>query len=263
MGEVAASPVADEPQPLEEIAPVSSSVGVVGTGGWATRKLWVLEANIDDMTGEAAAYLTEQLLEVPGCLDAWLSPILMKKGRPAFTVHVLCDPEDQERAMRVLFTESTTLGVRRRSVERCALRRKSVSVSTTYGEVRVKVGEGVRSRVFLSMLTDTSKVCSGMDYMPAAVHRQVYFLVAVFFLFREPVRSNAVSSRHVWSYVRVEAFACASEPKLPRSCLRLSVSFTGAVLIDPHRWSHYWCLNTNVISSNVISSRGAPCLCFL
>lgn len=110
-------------------------------GDWTTRQLLVLEANIDDMTGEAAGYLTEKLLEDPKCLDAWLSPILMKKGRPAFTVHVLCEPEDQEQFMRVMFTESTTLGVRRRRVERCALRRKTVSVSTAFGDVRVKVGE--------------------------------------------------------------------------------------------------------------------------
>ncbi len=175
MGEVPASPVAEEPQPLEEIAPVSSSVGVVGTGDWTTRKLWVLEANIDDMTGEAAAYLTGQLLEVPGCLDAWLTPILMKKGRPAFTVHALCEPEDQEQTMRVLFTESTTLGVRRRSVERCALRRKIVSVSTTCGDVRVKVGDGTRSRAFSQCLPICPKVCSGVDYMQAAIH-VIFFL---------------------------------------------------------------------------------------
>lgn len=125
------------PQPAQEPQPIG-----VETGDWTTRQLWILEANIDDMTGEAAGYLTEKLLEVPNCLDAWLSPILMKKGRPAFTVHILCEPQDQERFMRVLFTESTTLGVRRRSVERCALRRKTVSASTTFGDVRVKVGEG-------------------------------------------------------------------------------------------------------------------------
>lgn len=86
-----------------------------------------------------SGYLAEKLLE-EGCLDAWLCPILMKKGRPAFTVHVLCEPQNQERFARLLFTESTTLGVRRRSVDRCALRRKIVSVSTTFGDVRVKVG---------------------------------------------------------------------------------------------------------------------------
>lgn len=137
LGEVPAPPLAQEPQPIHASVP---SDGAGETGDWIARQLWVLEANIDDMTGEAAGYLTEKLLEVPKCLDAWLSPILMKKGRPAFTVHVLCEPQDQEQFIRVLFTESTTLGVRRRSVERCALRRKTVSTSTTFGDVRVKAG---------------------------------------------------------------------------------------------------------------------------
>lgn len=138
---MSASPPAQEPQPIQDMGAACRSVGMTETGDWATRQLMVLEANIDDMTGEAAGYLSEKLLEDPNCLDAWLSPILMKKGRPAFTIHVLCEPEDQERFMRVMFTESTTLGVRRRCVERCALRRKTLSVSTAFGDVRVKVSE--------------------------------------------------------------------------------------------------------------------------
>ena len=141
LGKTSATPPAEEPQPIHQVEGASPSVGMAETGDWTIRQLLVLEANIDDMTGEAAGHLTEKLLEDPKCLDAWLSPILMKKGRPAFTVHVLCEPEDQERFMRVMFTESTTLGVRRRRVERCALRRKTISVSTAFGDVRVKVGE--------------------------------------------------------------------------------------------------------------------------
>lgn len=141
LGQVPATPPAQEPQPIQEVGAASPSAGVTETGDWTTRQLLVLEANIDDMTGEAAGYLTEKLLEDRSCLDAWVSPILMKKGRPAFTIHVLCEPEAQERFMRVMFTESTTLGVRRRCVERCALHRKTVSVSTSFGDVRVKVGE--------------------------------------------------------------------------------------------------------------------------
>lgn len=145
LGQVSPPPPAEEPQPIQEIEAASPSVGgVTETGDWTTRQLLVLEANVDDMTGEAAGYLSEKLLEDPKCLDAWLSPILMKKGRPAFTVHVLCEPEDQERFMRVLFTESTTLGVRIRRVERCALRRKTVTFSTTFGDVRVKVGDMIK-----------------------------------------------------------------------------------------------------------------------
>lgn len=137
LGDVAAPPAALEPSPLAELA--APAAGAEG-GDWSTRQLWILEANIDDMTGEAAGYLTEKLLE-EGCLDAWISPIVMKKSRPGFTVHVLCDPQDQERFMRLLFVDSTTIGVRRRSVERCALRRTTATVGTSFGDVRVKVGD--------------------------------------------------------------------------------------------------------------------------
>ncbi|CAM9404281.1 unnamed protein product [Choristocarpus tenellus] len=105
---------------------------------WVTDSLCVLEANIDDMTGEVAGYVTERLLN-EGSLDAWVSPIFMKKGRPAFTVHALCETQDQEQVMRVLFKESTTLGVRRRLLERCSLRREIVTVNIpSLGDVRVK-----------------------------------------------------------------------------------------------------------------------------
>ncbi|CAM9495464.1 unnamed protein product [Ectocarpus fasciculatus] len=137
LGEAPPPPPSEEPQLVEHLR-ASPADGVRERGSWTTRQLSVLEANIDDMTGEAAGYLMEVLLEA-GCLDAWLCPILMKKGRPAFTVSVLCEQRDQERFVRLLFTESSTLGVRRRSVERCALRRKTVSVSTTFGDVLVKV----------------------------------------------------------------------------------------------------------------------------
>lgn len=137
LGDVCSPPEAVEPLPLEEVvAPADGA----GWAAWTTRRLWILEANIDDMTGEAAGYLTEKVLE-EGSLDAWVSPIFMKKSRPAFTVHVLCEPQDQERFMRLLFVESTTLGVRRRSVERCALHRKMVTACTAYGDVRVKASD--------------------------------------------------------------------------------------------------------------------------
>lgn len=146
LGDLPTPPGALEPLPLGELM---GSVSEGKGGQWVSRRLWVLEANIDDMTGEAAGYLTEKLLE-EGCLDAWVSPIIMKKGRPAFTVHVLCEGQDQDRFMRILFIESTTIGVRRRSVERCALRRDMITVTTRFGDVRVKVRDasGLLAKLF-------------------------------------------------------------------------------------------------------------------
>ena len=66
---------------------------------------------MDDATGEQLAYAVSQLLDM-GAHDAWLSPILMKKGRPGTTVHVLCDPADADRLRALLRAETGTLGVR-------------------------------------------------------------------------------------------------------------------------------------------------------
>lgn len=135
MGSLAPPPKAVQPLPVQDI---TAGVADAGTQDWTARQLWMLEANIDDMTGEVAGYLTEKLL-AGGSLDAWVSPAFMKKSRPAYTVHVLCEPQDQERFVRLLFVESTTLGVRRYSVDRCSLRRETVPCSTTFGDVSVKV----------------------------------------------------------------------------------------------------------------------------
>ena len=98
----------------------------------------VLEATIDDMTPEQMGYLQERLLE--RALDAFLTPVIMKKNRPGVNVTVIARPEDRERVSEILFTEGTTLGVRHHEVRREALERRFVSAVTRYGRVRVKEG---------------------------------------------------------------------------------------------------------------------------
>ena len=98
----------------------------------------ILEATIDDMTPEQMGYLQERLLEV--ALDAFLTPVIMKKNRPGVNVTAIARPEDRERVSELLFTEGTTLGVRHHEVRREALERRFVSALTRYGKVRVKEG---------------------------------------------------------------------------------------------------------------------------
>jgi uncharacterized protein (TIGR00299 family) protein len=98
----------------------------------------VLEATIDDMTPEQMGYLQERLLEV--ALDAFLTPVIMKKTRPGVNVTVIARPEAREKVSEILFTEGTTLGVRHHEVRREALERRFVSAVTRYGKVRVKEG---------------------------------------------------------------------------------------------------------------------------
>jgi uncharacterized protein (TIGR00299 family) protein len=99
----------------------------------------LLETNIDDLNPELYPYVLERLFE-GGAQDAWLTPIIMKKGRPAVTVSVLCSPARAEALRQVLFRETGTLGVRASEVEKAALERESFEVRTGFGAVRVKVG---------------------------------------------------------------------------------------------------------------------------
>lgn len=99
----------------------------------------VLECELDDLSPELLAPVVERLLAA-GALDAYLTPVLMKKGRPGHLVSVLARPERREALEELLFRETTTLGVRSREWQRRALERESVPVRTPWGEVRVKVG---------------------------------------------------------------------------------------------------------------------------
>ena len=99
----------------------------------------VLEAQVDDASGQLVAYACEQVLAA-GALDAFIVPIIMKKGRPGQLLTVLGRPEDAAALEVVLLRETTTFGVRRHECERSKLARESVTVATRFGPIRVKVG---------------------------------------------------------------------------------------------------------------------------
>lgn len=100
--------------------------------------LLLLETNLDDSSPEILGYVMERLLS-SGALDAFFTPIQMKKNRPAVMLSVLCRPQDAADLESILFQETSTLGIRRRQVERRALERFSREVETPYGTIRVKI----------------------------------------------------------------------------------------------------------------------------
>lgn len=100
--------------------------------------LVMLETNIDDMSPEVHGYVVERLL-ADGALDAYLTPVIMKKGRPGVVLNVLCRPGDAERLRGLLFAETSTLGIRTVEVRRHCLPRAIKTVQTPYGEIRIKV----------------------------------------------------------------------------------------------------------------------------
>ena len=101
----------------------------------------LLEANVDDVTGEVLAHTISALLAA-GAHDAWATPIVMKKGRPAHTVHALCDPALTDEIRKVLVAETGTLGVRGVILERWPQARSMHSVMVEGHEIRVKVTAG-------------------------------------------------------------------------------------------------------------------------
>ena len=102
-------------------------------------RVWVLETNLDDLPGEVVGYATTQLLAA-GALDAYVTPILMKKNRPGVMLSVLCDEAKIAALESILFRETTTLGIRRYPVSRHKLQRKATEVETPFGPIKGKLG---------------------------------------------------------------------------------------------------------------------------
>jgi len=102
--------------------------------------LILLETNIDDMPAEWLGPLLEQLLEA-GALDAWFTPIQMKKNRPAVQLSALCPLEKAAELRALLFAHTSTLGVRQQEVQRYSLPRRNQVVQTRFGKIRVKLAE--------------------------------------------------------------------------------------------------------------------------
>ncbi len=118
---------------------------VPGAERWAmptlgVEEIAVLETNLDDATPEIIGHCMERLLK-EGALDVYALPIHMKKSRTGVVLTVLCTIPQVPTMERVLFTETTTFGIRRRRVERVKMERRHETVNTPFGEVRMKIGK--------------------------------------------------------------------------------------------------------------------------
>jgi uncharacterized protein (TIGR00299 family) protein len=112
-------------------------------------RLLMIETNIDDMSPQFFGYLMDKAFEL-GALDCYFTPVQMKKNRPAVLVSILCQTNQREAMQNLLFSETTTLGVRSYEVERRALERETVRVETPYGQIDVKVAS-INGRVVNQM----------------------------------------------------------------------------------------------------------------
>jgi pyridinium-3,5-bisthiocarboxylic acid mononucleotide nickel chelatase len=99
--------------------------------------VWLLETNLDDMTGEQIAFCAERLRS-GGALDVFATPVQMKKGRPGVVLSALCDDAARVGIERLIFAHTSTFGVRRTLWQRTKLARAWRSVETPWGAVRMK-----------------------------------------------------------------------------------------------------------------------------
>jgi hypothetical protein len=98
----------------------------------------ILEASLDDMSPEVGGYVLEQALAA-GALDVYFTPVQMKKNRPGVVLTVICPPDKADALVRLIFEQTTTIGLRQSTARRRTLERAFVTVKTPLGEVRMKL----------------------------------------------------------------------------------------------------------------------------
>ena len=128
-------------------AMVIEPCGRMQENGRGKDTVWKLECDIDDSTGEQLGYALEKLYQ-EGAREAHFAPVFMKKNRPGWELTVICDREHLQKLEDVIFSQTTTIGIRKQEMERTVLTRKTVDVKTRFGVIPVKVsGEGTYKRV--------------------------------------------------------------------------------------------------------------------
>jgi uncharacterized protein (TIGR00299 family) protein len=127
--------------PLAPSAPTLPTSSLSGVGAEGSEQIVQVEANVDDVSGEILAHTIAQLLAA-GAVDAWATPIVMKKGRPAHTVSALCHPADLAQVGQVLIAETGTLGIRAHQMQRWPQPRTESTVEVDGHLIRIKRGSG-------------------------------------------------------------------------------------------------------------------------
>lgn len=131
-------------------------------------QMWVMESNIDDCTGEMLGFAMEMILAA-GAADVWATPIFMKKNRPAYMLSVLCREDKLEELETLMLTQTTTIGVRRYPVSRTIMDRRNETVSTRFGDARVKVCGYKGKQYFYPEYESVKTICRehGVDFRTA------------------------------------------------------------------------------------------------
>ncbi|RJP79763.1 MAG: nickel pincer cofactor biosynthesis protein LarC [Candidatus Zixiibacteriota bacterium] len=125
---------------IPQLPNVLRAVLLESSGAWEADRALLLETNIDDMNPEFYPHVIERLLEA-GAMDAYLAPLIMKKGRPGVLLSALYGEDKAEAILDVIYRETSTLGLRIQRVERLKLPRRAIIVDTELGPVKGKAAE--------------------------------------------------------------------------------------------------------------------------
>ncbi|MCR5282484.1 MAG: LarC family nickel insertion protein, partial [Lachnospiraceae bacterium] len=107
--------------------------------------IWKLESNLDDCSGEALGFVMEELLAA-GARDVHYTPVYMKKNRPGWQLNVICDEEQIETMEQLIFSHTTTIGIRKLWMQRSVLKRESRQIDTPYGKADIKICYGPQKK---------------------------------------------------------------------------------------------------------------------
>lgn len=134
--------------------------------------IWLLETNLDDTTGETLGYALEKLME-EGARDVFYTPIYMKKNRPGYQLSVLCTETEVSAMEAIIFTTTSSIGIRRVKMERTILERRIVSVKTPHGDVRVKGALHQGKEYFTPEYEDLKRILKSCDLSYKELYEEV------------------------------------------------------------------------------------------
>lgn len=134
--------------------------------------IYKLETNIDDCSGEVLGYTMDKLFSA-GAKDVHYSPVYMKKNRPGWLLSVICEKKGIETLEKIIFKETTTIGIRRIEMERSVLKSEIIIVNTEFGEAKVKICELDGEKFFYPEYESVVSICQKTDKSYLEIYQMI------------------------------------------------------------------------------------------
>ncbi len=139
---------------------------------YSIEESFIIETNIDDMNPEFYPFVIEKLINA-GAHDAYLIPVIMKKGRPGVVLSTLCENHKIDQLLDIIYKETTTLGVRILKVDRRKLQRDFETISTKFGEMKVKVIYTAGKKKFIPEFEECKKIAIEKNIPISEIYNEV------------------------------------------------------------------------------------------